>query len=123
LVGDDTDTVEGTIKPTLYSVPATFVTVLAGKVIAEPPAVGVRVTVTVAGVIVPVGNPLPRSVMFVMPGCPEDGVTEVRVTEAAVASLQTFNAMRMRIEASRKDFLNKPVEIRTVHLRIPYIGK
>ena len=78
-------TLAGTVKVTLRVVPTTVVTAVAGVVTVAfasvPAAVGLRVTVTLAGRMVPAGKLAPVRPITVTPGSADvgDGVG-VRVT-------------------------------------------
>jgi hypothetical protein len=84
-VGLDTASPLGIVNVTLRMLPATVIT-LAG-VIEMGPLPPVRVTVTLEGEMVPLGNPLPVMARFVMPACPEFG--EMAINETGVAAPAT----------------------------------
>jgi hypothetical protein len=64
----------GIKKATVSVVPVPGVTLLAVVVTGVPPLLGVSVTVTLAGEIVPLGNPEPVTETLVSPACPEVGL-------------------------------------------------
>jgi hypothetical protein len=72
-VGVDTEIDAGTRKAIVFVVPVPGVTPVAVVVTAVPP-LGVSVTVTLAGEIVPLGNPEPVTDTVVSPACPDVGL-------------------------------------------------
>jgi hypothetical protein len=71
----------GIVKVTRRVVPKIVVTADGVAVVAVPPLCGVSVTVTLAGLIVPLGYPEPVTMMTLLPGAPLVGdVVVVRVT-------------------------------------------
>jgi hypothetical protein len=80
-VGTATWTDAGMVKDTRRVLPATVVMAVAAVVTVLTPAEGLRLTVTLAARMVPVGKPDPVTEMLVTPGSPAVGeVVGVRVT-------------------------------------------
>jgi hypothetical protein len=86
-------------------VPRTVVTLFAEVLTVEPPPDGVSAMETLAGAMVPVGNPLPVRVMLVIPACPDEGVIEERDTGVGAVTPNAptaLNTTKQSIETSKK---------------------
>jgi len=89
-VGVDTETEEGTTKVMVAVEPVPGVTVAAVVVTAVPPLLGVRVTVTLAGEIDPLGNPEPVTDTVVRPGSADVGLVAEPSTKLASFTVKPF---------------------------------
>src|SRR5215469_9699948 len=80
-VGAASEIEAGTVKLTRRVEPTTVVTAVAAVFTGTPPPVGLRLTVVLVPVIVPVGNPDPVTLTLVTPGCAVEGeAADVNVT-------------------------------------------